>query len=167
MTSQKIALFTALGVAGIVAMIWLNSSEVPRNAGGPSHSDISWLTDYDAALALARADGKQIVIDFFATWCGPCKMMEQDTFTDEEVQKRVEDFVALKIDVDQQQDMARRYGVRGLPTTMVIDAEGQPVATAVGYLDPDRFLKLLDRAAKLRHSKEVSGESAPVMGINN
>lgn len=144
-----------------------NRSGAKTEGGSATKSEIAWLTDYDAALAQARADGKPVVIDFFATWCGPCKMMERDTFTDANVQKRVADFVPLKIDVDRQPEIAQRYGIEGLPTTMVVDAEGKPVTTAVGYLDPERFLKVLNGVGEQKNRPErgVLGEPAPSLGV--
>lgn len=159
------ALFTATLFSFVLA--GCNRSGSMTEGGLAAKTEIAWLTDYDAALAQARSDGKQVVIDFFATWCGPCKMMDRNTFADANVQKRVADFVPLKIDVDRQSEIAQRYGIEGLPTTMVIDTEGKPVTTAVGYLDPERFLKVLNGAGgqKSRPERGVLGEPAPSLGV--
>lgn len=155
----------ALALSAGAAVVWLNTSTGGGDQG--PGDEIAWLSDYDAALTQARADGKLVVIDFFATWCAPCKLMERNTFTDSNVRKRVSDFVALKIDVDRQLDLAQRYGIEGLPTTLVIDAEGKPVTGAVGYLDPESFLKLLERASESRDRPKsgILGERAPRLGV--
>ena len=93
--------------------------------------------------------------------------MDRNTFTDANVQKRVADFVALGIDVDRQPEIAQRYRIESLPTTLVIDAEGKPVTGAVGYLDPERFLKVLHGAGEQKSRPEhgVLGELAPGLGV--
>lgn len=159
------ALFTATLFSFVLA--GCNRSGSKNEGGSAAKTEIVWLTNFDAALAQARSEGKLVVIDFFATWCGPCKMMDRNTFTDANVQKRVADFVPLKIDVDRQPEIAQRYGIEGLPTTMVVDAEGKPVTSAVGYLDPERFLKVLGGAGeqKGRPERGVLGEPAPGLGV--
>lgn len=120
--------------------------------GGPSESSVEavsgirWKTDYTAALQQARSSEKLVVIDFFATWCGPCKMMDRNTFTDSQVQSSLAEFVPLKIDVDRQPEVASRYGIEALPTTVVVDSTGKQVTKAVGYLDPKSFLAVLNAA---------------------
>ncbi len=158
-------LFTTLLFGFVLA--GCGPSQSKSEDGSAAQAKIAWLTDFDVALAKARSDGKQVVIDFFATWCGPCKMMERNTFTDAKVQQRMAGFVPLKIDVDRQPEIAQRYGIEGLPTTAVVDADGKPVARAVGYLDPDGFLKVLDAAGQRKGRPEhgILGEPAPSLGI--
>lgn len=115
-------------------------------AGSDASSEISWLTDYDAALKQAQATNKLVVIDFYAPWCSYCKRMDKKTFMDSKVQQRLAGFVPLKIDTDKQPELAKKYGVEGLPTMVVIDASGKPLAGGVGYLEPDRYLSILDGA---------------------
>lgn len=109
---------------------------------------IGWLKDYNAALAQAQPTNQLIVMDFYATWCGPCKTMERTTFRDTKVVERMAGFVPLKVDVDKQQQLATQYGIEVMPTTIVADAKGSVVTTAVGYLDARRFLDLLDTAER-------------------
>lgn len=122
-----------------------------------------WLTDYDAALKRAKADGKTVVVDFFATWCGPCQLMDEKTFADPRVRQRLKNFVTLKVDVDKQPELARRYGVSSLPTSGVLAADGKPLAGAAGYLPVDQFLKLLENSKNQRGKprRGILGETAP------
>ncbi len=60
---------------------------------------------------------KPVLVDFFATWCGPCKM--QTPILQELKQKVGEDADILKIDVDQNQNLAAHYQIRSVPTLMI------------------------------------------------
>ena len=59
---------------------------------------------------------KPVLVDFFATWCGPCQMMEPII---EEIAKEARDFEVLKIDIDQAPELAAKYNVMGVPTFIV------------------------------------------------
>jgi thiol:disulfide interchange protein len=152
------ALFTAI-VLGF-ALAGCSPSGSRSENGSEAQAKIAWLTDYDAALKQARSEGKLVLIDFFAAWCGPCQLMERTTFVDDEVKRSLTGFVPLKIDVDRQPQVAARYGVEGLPTTLVVDAHGKPVAQAVGYLDAKEYVKTLGdlRAAQSKLKRDVLGQ---------
>lgn len=135
-------LATGLGLAALIIL----AGSLAGCGRTESRAGITWLTDFDAALQQAQATNQLVVIDFFATWCGPCKMMERNTFTDERVRQRMAGFIPLKIDVDRQPQLAARYGIEAMPTTVVVNASGQPVARSVGYLNAKDFLAVLDAA---------------------
>ena len=134
-------------ISGVIFFsISTNLFSTDRTQAGATSSKIEWLTDYKAALAKAKAENKLVVVDFYATWCGPCKMLDEDTFTDQRVYRKMTEFVPLKIDVDQQREIAAQYGIRSLPTTAIIKADGQTVSGMIGFMDADRYLEFLDTA---------------------
>jgi len=70
-----------------------------------------------------------VLVDFWAEWCGPCRMIAPAL---EDISKELGDRVTIaKLNVDENQDIAARYGVRGIPT-MLLFKDGQPVAQKVG-----------------------------------
>lgn len=101
------------------------------------------------ALAKAKAEGKQVFIDCFTEWCGPCKMLARDVFPRPEVGKVFnERFVNIKLDMEKGEgpDVAKRYGVKAYPTLLVLNADGNVDGTLVGALPME---KLLDEVAKI------------------
>lgn len=107
-------------------------------------SSARWLTDLDEAKALAAKSGKRIFVDFMATWCGPCKMLDADvlqTAKFKELAKKK--LVLLRIDVDLQKSIASMYKIEAMPTQMVLDKNGNVLATTVGYGGPDAFYSFL------------------------
>lgn len=81
-----------------------------------------------------------VLVDFFATWCGPCKMIAP---TIDEVAGEVAGKAKVyKVDIDQSPDIASRYGVMSVPTLMVFKG-GNPVAQEVGVQPKQKLLAML------------------------
>lgn len=79
---------------------------------------------------------EKILVDFFATWCGPCKMLGP-------VLEKVEsNLKVVKIDVDEFEDLAREYGVMSIPTLVILE-NGKEVKRHVGFIDKSNLEKWL------------------------
>ena len=74
-----------------------------------------------------------VVVDFFATWCGPCKMIAPIL---EELDSEINDVKIVKIDVDENGDIANKYGVQSIPTIKIFK-DGAEMDTKVGFLPKD------------------------------
>ena len=86
------------------------------------------------------AKGK-VLVDFFATWCGPCKMLSPIL---EKVASEHEDLTVLKVDVDEVGDVATQYGIRSIPTLILFE-DGKAVDMKLGFMPEEsvlRFAKL-------------------------
>ena len=81
-----------------------------------------------------------VIIDFYADWCGPCKMMSP--VVDEISKELAEKAKVGKINVDENQDLAVQYGVMSIPT-IIIFKEGKATKTFVGVRDKDEIMKSL------------------------
>jgi thioredoxin 1 len=83
---------------------------------------------------------KPVLFDFFATWCGPCRMQ---TPILEELEKKMGDSIEVKkIDVDQDMELAQKYGIRVVPT-LIIEKDGKVVQSLEGVTDAATLEKLL------------------------
>ena len=74
------------------------------------------------------------LVDFFATWCGPCKMMAP--VLDRLSEELPEGYAIVKVDIDENMELAQKYRIQAVPT-MVIFKDGQPVETVVGAVRPE------------------------------
>lgn len=78
-----------------------------------------------------------VVVDFFATWCGPCKMLASELET---MQEDRNDFKIVKIDVDENEKLAQKYGIMSVPTLLLFK-KGDLVSTQNGFIPKDNLLE--------------------------
>ncbi len=98
---------------------------------------------FDQALAAAKKDGKIVMIDFFTTWCQPCKRLDKVTWADAGVQKWLgEKTVPLKMDAEKEVELAKRFGVDSYPTMAFVKSDGTKIDSINGFKEPDEFLRL-------------------------
>ncbi|MBU0631270.1 protein-disulfide reductase DsbD [bacterium] len=124
------------------------ASEVQTNADELKFKVVTNLNDLDAELA--KAKGKNVILDFSASWCTACKEFDEITFKDKAVVAKMKEFVLLRADLsantDEQKAMSKRYGVFGPPVVIFIDKEGKVLEanTVTGYKEPKEFMKHLE-----------------------
>jgi len=132
-------------IAGAAVLFFIT----PRHEAG-----VQWIPYTKAVLSEAARDQRPLIVDFYADWCGPCKAMERGVFTDPEVVQLSERFLPVRVDLTQrhadQDELLRRYQVRGVPTILFLDASGRE----------DRGLRIESYVAKdevLRRMREAAG----------
>ncbi len=82
---------------------------------------------------------KPVIVDFFATWCGPCKMLAPVLH---ELADEHDELTVVQVDVDEDPGLARMFGIVSIPTLIAFKG-GEAVATSVGYVDKDKILALV------------------------
>ena len=89
----------------------------------------------------ALAEGKLMMVDFWADWCGPCKMLSPVV---ESIGSQYEGKVLVgKVNVDEEPELARRFGVMNIPTVVFLK-NGQEIDRKVGVMPPQVFTGVLD-----------------------
>lgn len=115
--------------------------------------EIEWQTDYHAGLELAAEQNKPVLIDFYADWCGPCKMMDAQVYSDPQVVLALDKFIMIKVDTDRDQKTAFAYGISSIPRTVVLNIHGEMVGDIVGFMDSERFLVFVSDVQEYTHRK--------------
>lgn len=104
---------------------------------------INWRYNLSEALKTAKSRQKPIMVDFYTEWCGWCKKLDSDTYTDSAVKKLAEEFICVKLDGDKERDLVRKYNISGYPTIIFLNPDGTVVKQVVGYEGPADFAKTM------------------------
>ncbi|PXY03203.1 thioredoxin [Marinifilum breve] len=100
---------------------------------------------YAEAQAKAKKEGKQLFMDFYTSWCGPCKVMAKKYFTLESVGKVYnKKYICLKIDAEKGEgpEIAKKYGVKAYPTLIFADHSGKEMKKVLGMQNEQQLLDL-------------------------
>lgn len=95
-------------------------------------------------LAKAKAEKKLIFLDAYTSWCGPCKMMEKNIFSDTKVADYFnKNFINAHFDMEKGEgrDLAQKYRIMSYPTLLFLNSDGDIVGKEIGYLDKNQFLE--------------------------
>ena len=88
---------------------------------------------------IIHESAKPVLVDFWATWCGPCRMIAPVV---EEVAEQRPDITVCKVDVDQERELAMEYGISSIPTLLVFK-DGEVAKKSIGVISKDEMLELL------------------------
>jgi thiol-disulfide isomerase/thioredoxin len=108
-----------------------------------------WHSRLEPALAAARAEGKPILVDLYAEWCGWCHKLEAETFSSARFADFARDFVLLRVDIEDGAEGAwlrRRLGAVNLPTLAIVDADLVRMGLVDGYAPTEPYLRAIERA---------------------
>ncbi|HVN33001.1 MAG TPA: thioredoxin fold domain-containing protein [Thermoanaerobaculaceae bacterium] len=126
-------------LAMLVAVILASHDSGVQPTGGAAA--LPWERDLPTALTRASGEGKLVMVDFYTDWCQWCKRMDQNTFTDVEVQRALQGVVTVRLNAEKEgREDAARFNVEGFPTLIFLDSRGAEVGRIPGYMEPRPFL---------------------------
>ncbi|MEW2838519.1 protein-disulfide reductase DsbD [Vibrio sp. JC34] len=142
-----IAVLGLLASAQPILNYWFGNNTTQTQQATVSFTRIANVAELEEQLALAKATGKPVMLDFYADWCVACKEFEKYTFHDPSVEAKLQDFVLLQADVTKNQvqdiELLKHMNVLGLPTIEFWDASGEHVSNArlTGFMQAEPFLE--------------------------
>lgn len=137
----------------LLALAVLSPSALETSPAAPpkaaeSHGKIPWFQGtFDEALARAASEKKLVFVDFWTTWCGWCKKLDQDTYSDAAVVEAMGDVICLNIDAESAVGLpiAKRFPISGFPTMIVLEPDGALRDVLSGYFPPAGFRREMAR----------------------
>jgi len=139
--------FLLLGLSRIAGWpsVMAQSTTVTAAAAQPN-----WIINDEAgAFAQAAAQGKPLMIDFYADWCAACVELDHKTYNQPEVFSRAEKLIALKMDFTRQNEwskqMTEKYQIKGMPTVIFFDPQGKEIERFVGFKPAVEVAQIMDR----------------------
>ena len=108
--------------------------------------EIAWSYDFEAGLAQAKEADKPVMVDVSATWCAPCKLLDENVFSRADVADASKAFVTVRIDGDKRSDLVNKLKVTGYPTVLFLNPEGEEIGRSVGAVSHDIMLEEMTKA---------------------
>ena len=141
--------YNVLAIAALTALLASMAAiaQASEEVNGGAASQLVWQENLTDGLASARKKGKLVLVDLFTDWCGWCKKLDRETYTDPSVVEFVNShFVCVKLNGEDKgagQSFAKENKVRGYPCIIVLETDGKVRATHYGYRNPSDFLELI------------------------
>ncbi|MCW2724411.1 MAG: thioredoxin [Frankiales bacterium] len=126
---------------------------------GSCQTPLPWLTDAgdDDFDVVAGAADVPVLVDLWATWCGPCRMVAPGV--ERAAKELAGRLKAVKVDVDKAPGVAARFGAQSIPTLLVLD-HGREVSRQIGAVPPDQLLRWIESALE----KTTASSTGPTGG---
>ena len=112
--------------------------------------EIQWHS-YDSGMARGKFEKKRVFLHFTAAWCYYCGVMDKETFKDPDVISALnENFIAVKVDYDNERNTSSFYRVQGLPDTIFIAEDGEIIGRRPGYITAQQLKLILESILAMR-----------------
>mgnify|MGYP006285740527 CR=1 FL=1 len=122
------------------------------------HGDTEWRTDFAEAKQVAAEQDRPVVVYFWTTWCTYCEDYNRKVYSDPTVQSRLDDFVLVAVNLDNDGTEASRlkqqYNVNYPPQHVIITPDGEVLTRISGYASKPDFLSYLDSADRQYNGSE-------------
>lgn len=142
----NLTILVILCVAAVVLYRYQHTP-VPVSPAGGIAGKIAWETDYDRGMAGARATRTPVMLFFTADWCGYCRELIRDAFSDGDLARAAEQVVPILVDIDAHKSLARDYKIQGVPTVIFLDRDGKQTDAYSGARDAGLYIKVINRLA--------------------
>ncbi len=127
---------------GIILLFNANGCDNNKKVNNDSNSQSEQSEKKESSNLKSVSSEKLVLIDFYATWCGPCKAM---TPVMEEMEKKYGDRIEFKkVDVDKNEELAQKYNVQSIPNIVILSPHEEVLKNVIGYRDSDEMDEILN-----------------------
>jgi thiol:disulfide interchange protein len=145
--NKKLLVTGALIIAAVLVFACMPGGKNNNPATNPvaAEKGIQFVeANWAKALAEAKKQNKPIFLDAYTSWCGPCKMLKRNTFTDPAVGEFFnKNFINVALDMERGDGIAvaEKYQIRAYPTLIITDADQKSVSLSEGYISPAQLIE--------------------------
>ncbi len=107
-----------------------------------------------SALEEAQRTGNLILVDFYAEWCSPCKVLDNTILPHPLVKEALKAFLFLHVDTDEFPKAGEEYAIDAMPTMLVLDSEGRELYRFIGLMEPADLAQRLDAIVQRETQEE-------------
>lgn len=141
---------SGIGVGADIGIRTLADADIHGEIGKigetPPPESIKWY-NYTTGKYQSADSGKPIMVDVYTDWCGWCKKLDDETYSDTRViELAANNFISVKVDGDDDYDFAIKYAIRSYPTILFVDSEDNEIHRVIGFRNADQFLAEMETA---------------------
>ncbi len=134
-----------------LVLITAGSFLILMNVLAPKNNEnLKWIYNLDKGLSIAKNEKKFAIVDFYADWCLACKELDAKTYSNKKVQKKLKNFVLIKVDMTRNSEynkkLTKRFDIKGLPLVLFFDKDGKEIKSMriTGFIEANKFLRKLE-----------------------
>ena len=126
--------------------------------GTLSAGEIVWAPSFEAGVRKAKTKDLPMMIDIYTDWCGWCKKLDKDVYTNAQVVALAKQFVSIKLNPEKDKKNGKLFQVDGFPAIIFTDSKGKEIRRIGGYKPAEQFLGEMKKALEIANKGKAKGK---------
>lgn len=136
-----------------ISMVSVHAANIEKDAPNAEKGIVFVKGNWESILKKAKAENKVIFFDAYTTWCGPCKLLQKNVFTRDDIGTLFnKEFINVKFDMESGEGpmLAEKYPLQGYPTLFFINPDGEVMKEVIGYQKAETLIKIAKQLPKFK-----------------